>query len=193
LVFPFENDAARGDRLGYGRWEANYLWKLDTVIAAKYQPAGDLPAGVVEARLVPGGAVSPVPLMRRPGPDPAPWMRDCFGPFKVAGAAWRIAAGGGFWCRPGRRGSVLGLRLTPARMSEIRADHVSVVRRASISIRVQRPGLVEAVVGGRRERRQLVPGATWTVAIPAGYRGPLSVYASRESGAQVDLGGLARD
>jgi hypothetical protein len=190
LVFPFENNAARGDRLGYGRWEANYLWKLDTLIATKYQPATGLPVGVVNARLAPRGAISPAPLVPRPGPDPAPWMRYCFGPFKIAGIEWRIAAGGGFWCRPGGLGSRLELRLTPASISEIRADHVAVRTRAVVPIEVRRPAAVEVQLADRLLRRRLAPRKPWAVVVPAGFRGAVAVRAERDSGAIVDLGHL---
>jgi hypothetical protein len=67
----------------YGKWEENYLWKLDEVITARYAPEPGLPPGV---------------LGRRPGPEQDAWMRDCFGPFLAGGASFRIRHGGGFWC-----------------------------------------------------------------------------------------------
>ncbi len=66
----------------FGKWEENYLWKLNEVIAARYVEAPGLP-GLLE---------------RRPGPEQAPWMRSCFGPFAAGGASFRIGHGGGFWC-----------------------------------------------------------------------------------------------
>jgi hypothetical protein len=66
-----------------GKWEENYMWKLDEVITAGYAPSPGLPEGL---------------LARRSGPDAAAWMRDCFGPFAAGGAKFRIHRGGGFWC-----------------------------------------------------------------------------------------------
>jgi hypothetical protein len=68
---------------GYGKWEENYLWKLNEVTAARYVAEPGLPKGV---------------LGRRPGPEQAAWMRHCFGPFAAGGADFRISHGGGFWC-----------------------------------------------------------------------------------------------
>ncbi|MGA2454450.1 MAG: hypothetical protein ABSG93_13115 [Solirubrobacteraceae bacterium] len=85
-----------------GKWEQNYLWKLNEVIAARYEPEPGLPEGL---------------LGRRPGPEQASWMRDCFGPFTAGGASFRIHLGGGFWCSfsPNR----LQLVRTPAPFSEV--------------------------------------------------------------------------
>jgi hypothetical protein len=86
----------------FGKWEEHYLWKLNAVIAARYVAEPGLPAGV---------------LARRPGPEQAGWMRDCFGPFSTAGASLRIRHGGGFWCSfaPAH----LSLVATPSRLSEV--------------------------------------------------------------------------
>jgi hypothetical protein len=89
---------------GFGRYETNYFWKLNQLISAGYRPAAGLPAGF---------------LARRPGPHPTPWMRSCFGPFRLAGTEFGIRAGGGFWCR--ERAGVLALRRTPAPVSEVHA------------------------------------------------------------------------
>ncbi len=78
--FPLNGNAYTS---AHGKWEENYLWKLDEVIAARYVAQPGLPEGV---------------LGRRPGPEQAPWMRDCFGPFAAGGASFRIRHGGGFWC-----------------------------------------------------------------------------------------------
>ncbi|HLM87006.1 MAG TPA: hypothetical protein VK272_12540 [Solirubrobacteraceae bacterium] len=78
--FSLEGDSYSS---GLGKWEENYLWKLDEVIAARYAPEPGLPQGV---------------LGRRPGPERASWMRNCFGPFAAGGASFRIHRGGGFWC-----------------------------------------------------------------------------------------------
>jgi len=105
---------------GAGRHEERYLWKLNEVIRARYRPDPSLPRVIRQSRLLPNDDYSsPGVLVRRPGPEPATWMRHCFGPFRVGGAVWEIGRGGGFWCaRPG--GTVLRLRDTPAPVSEIR-------------------------------------------------------------------------
>jgi len=108
VTYPFE--AGDNNELftsGAGRWEENYLWKLNEVLRARYRPSGGVPGDLWE---------------RRPGPEAAPWMRDCFGPFEIAGAAFRINRGGGFWCRPGGSGTVLTLRGTPAPYSDVRSE-----------------------------------------------------------------------
>jgi hypothetical protein len=100
-VEPFElsNDPYTS---GYGKWEENYLWKLNEVIAARYIAEPGLPRGV---------------LGRRPGPEQAAWMRRCFGPFAAGGASFRIFRGGGFWCsfEPGS----LRLVRAPTPLSEV--------------------------------------------------------------------------
>jgi hypothetical protein len=78
--FPLDGN---GYTSASGKWEEGYLWKLDEVIAARYAPEPGAPEGL---------------LGRRPGPETAAWMRDCFGPFAAAGAKFRIHHGGGFWC-----------------------------------------------------------------------------------------------
>jgi len=91
---------------GVGESEENYIWKLNQVIRSGYEPSPGVPEGF---------------LARRPGPPRDPWIGDCFGPFDLAGAELRIRRGGGLWCREG--GDVLALRRTPARTSELVADH----------------------------------------------------------------------
>lgn len=91
-----------------GLLEENYFWKLDQVVRTHYEASSPPP--------VPGF------LARRPGPDPAPWMRDCFGPFRVAGRSFRIDRGGGFWCQPSTEPGVLTLRDTPAPFSDVRTE-----------------------------------------------------------------------
>jgi len=86
----------------YGKWEENYLWKLDEVIAERYVAEPGLPHGV---------------LGRRPGPERAAWMRDCFGPFTAGGVSFRIRRGGGFWCSFAR--DSLQLVEAPTPLSEV--------------------------------------------------------------------------
>jgi hypothetical protein len=98
-LFPEEgNEGASAS----GKWEENYLWKLNEVINARY----------VEDPRLPGEL-----LARRPGPERAGWMRSCFGPFAAPGASFRIRRGGGFWCSFAP--DELKLVRTPAPLSEV--------------------------------------------------------------------------
>jgi len=104
---PFNTDERKEQFVsGSGRWEENYLWKLNRVIRAGYQDSPTLPDELYE---------------RRPGPHAAPWMRTCFGPFAAAGTTWRINRGGGFWCRPPGTDR-LELRDTPAPYTDVRTS-----------------------------------------------------------------------
>jgi len=107
---------------GRGRFEANFVQKLNRVIEAKYARSGAVPEGF---------------LARRPGPDPAPWMAGCFGPFDLAGSSWRINRGGGFWCREGQS---LTLRETGAAFSDVRTTGAARVARGRLSVALPRPG-----------------------------------------------------
>jgi hypothetical protein len=191
LVYLFENDGFRGDVDGYGQWEENYFWKLNEVIKAKYRPATGPRralkwAGLVYVPVAP--FYSPYVFERRPGPDPAPWMDRCFGPFDVGGATFRIAAGGGFWCRTRPGGSTLRLVATRAARSEIRDDGFRAARGSAVAVRLARPGRVRVSLGSWRvERARPVARATILVRLPAGAEGPLSIVASRGSGAEVAL------
>jgi hypothetical protein len=89
----------------FGKWEENYTWKLNQVIAARYAVAPGLPAEV---------------LARRPGPEQDAWMRTCFAPFRAGGAEWRIWHGGGFWCQSAANGPI-AMRGTPAPETELKA------------------------------------------------------------------------
>jgi hypothetical protein len=190
VVFPFENDGFRGDSDGYGRWEENYLWKLNRMINTKYRPArGPLRrlkwAGLVFVPLAP--FYSPFVLVRRPGPDPAPWMSRCFGPFRVPGASWRIARGGGFWCRTQPGSSTLRLVATPGVLSEIRVDGFRARPGAALELKLTRPGKVRVSLGPWHVlRRWAAPGRA-TIALPKDASGDLSVLATRGSGAEVRL------
>jgi hypothetical protein len=112
---------------GYGKWEENYLWKLDEVIAARYTVEPGLPQGL---------------LGRRPGPERAAWMRYCFGPFAAGGVSFRIHHGGGFWCSfaPGR----LQLVEAPTPLSEVvTTQPVRVAGTIAVSVEGQAPAHVE--------------------------------------------------
>lgn len=187
LVYPFSGE---GDA---GPWEANYFWKLNQVIAAKYEPSAALPEGLSAARAVPypfESFVTGPPMVRRPGPDPAPWMDHCFAPFDIDGVSWRIGAGGGFWCRPGGRGSVLQLVGTPAPVSEIRADGYRAPSDGEIHVTAPVAGTVAAEIGDRALSVQVGPAKPLTIAVPAGAHG-LRIRAGAASHARIDLGGLA--
>jgi hypothetical protein len=189
LVYLFENDSNRGDNDGYGRWEENYFWKLNQVVLAKYRPATGSLRRLEEAGLVylpVAGFFDPFPFERRPGPDPAPWMSRCFGPFKVPGAKWRIAHGGGFWCRTRPGSSTMRLVDTPAGMSEIRDDHFT-ARGPALAIRATYGGYVRVKLGSWKVQRYLFPRERIVVALPRGRSGALSILASRGSGAEVRL------
>lgn len=187
LIYPFSGN---GDP---GPWEANYFWKLNQVIDAKYESSSTLPAGLEQARAVPypfHPFVAGSPLVRRPGPDPAPWMAHCFAPFEIDGTSWRIGAGGGFWCRPGGRGSVLQLIATPAPASEIRADDYEASAAGSILITAPRAGTVALQLGDRTVRAAVGPRTPLDIPVPAGTHG-IRILASAASRARVELGGLS--
>ncbi|TMM09086.1 MAG: hypothetical protein E6G00_11210 [Actinobacteria bacterium] len=186
LVYLFENDTIRGDRDGYGRWEANYLWKLNEVIKAKYRPVTGPRRALIRARIVfvpLAPFYSPGPYERRPGADPAPWMSRCFGPFRVGGGDFRIAAGGGFWCHTG---GALRLVATPARLSEIRDDDFRASGREAVAVRFARPGLVRVSLGSWHVTRS-GRGGRVVIPLPAGRKGALSIVASQGSRAEVRL------
>ena len=107
---------------GFGKYEENYMWKLNEVIAAGYveEPGLPLPPADFPSPPYAYGAGEPEKaalLGRRPGPDRAAWMSHCFGPFAAGGASFRIHRGGGFWCsfQPGR----LQLVRAPTPLSEV--------------------------------------------------------------------------
>lgn len=102
-----------------GLFEESYGWKLNRVMRAKYRP-GPGPDGV---------------RYRVPGKDPAPWMNRCFGPFRLAGVAWRINRGGGFWCRYGQE---LHLGPIPGQFSDLRTDGRVAGIEGSLAIRIRR-------------------------------------------------------
>lgn len=125
-----------------GKWEENYLWKLDEVIAARYAPEPGLPQGV---------------LGRRPGPEKEAWMRHCFGPFAAGGSHFRIHRGGGFWCSfsPDR----LQLVRTPAPLSEVvTTQSVRLTGTIAASLSEQAGNQVNLVVEGG-------PGAEWVARV----------------------------
>jgi hypothetical protein len=162
VVYLLPQDRRNERDAGTGKWEDNYLWKLNQVMRAKYRPLRPVPRELRAARAVPAGVVaitSPGILERRPGPDPAPWMRLCFGPFRIDGLSWRIARGGGFWCRAEIGSDTMRLVRTRAAVSELRTDGpVSVAGR---SVRLALPGTGSvALAGGRGDERWAIRGRT---------------------------------
>jgi len=166
-VVPFPaDDVDYSLQFNEGRGEEGYLWKLNEVIEAKYAARPGTPPGL---------------LARRPGADPAPWMNDCFGPYRLGGSALRAYRGGGFWCRDGK---ALELRRALRRHSDFitqdRVNEVSGVVGASLGARgeffdlrlVPRGGKafrlrgertargikLRTSVDGETEQRELVPG-----------------------------------
>jgi hypothetical protein len=126
-----------------GRWEQNWFWKLDQVIALKYARAAGTP-------LLIGASGAPEHAwQRRPGPDPAPWIDRCFGPYVLAGRSFRIAQGGGLWCLPRRGGQTISMRGTPAATTELRTVKPVAGMRGELDVALpQRSGAWRIVHGG---------------------------------------------
>jgi len=151
-----------------GKWEENYLWKLDEVIAARYMESPLLPQGL---------------LVRRPGPERAAWMRDCFGPFAASGASFRIHRGGGFWCS--FAADELQLVRTPAPLSEVVTTRAVRPRGAiEVSLEHAHPGRVELELDGGG-------GARWAVQVtPAPGRPDALTVATYERGTMLGRASL---
>jgi hypothetical protein len=189
LVYPFSGN---GDA---GPYEANYFWKLNRVIAAKYQVSDALPSELSAARVVPypfAPFVAGPPMVRRPGPDPAPWMARCFAPFDIRGVTWTIGAGGGFWCRPSESANVLELRESPADRSEIRADDYRAPDAGAILISARASGTVDAEVGNTKVEGVVGPGRDLRVIVPRGAHG-IRILVDTATHARVDLSGMVAD
>jgi hypothetical protein len=88
----------------YGKWEENWMWKVDQMIDARYE----------------ANAATPGLLKRRSGPEREVWQRQCFGSFDLAGTSWRIGRGGGLWCNPAP--GQMTQRGTPAVATELRTE-----------------------------------------------------------------------
>lgn len=188
IVFALEDEGPRKRDWGGAHYEDDYIWKLDQAIRAKYAPASRSLA-VDSALVVPADIRlyrSPGAFVRRPGPDPAPWIDRCFAPFHIAGATWRIRSGGGFWCLTRPRGSTLRLVRTRAARSEVVSD-VRTGPGARIGASVRRRGVVVVRLGAWRRRLLLAAGGRRTVALPSGRDGMLSITATRASVADLDL------
>lgn len=121
------------DSGGAGRYEEGYFWKLDQIILAKYVEDPATP-------ILPGEGNMVRAWRRRPGPDPAPWLRRCFGPFDLGGVRWAIRLGGGLWCTSPAPDSIT-LRGAPETWSELRTQ-------ASVEVLGGSLGVAHPKVGG---------------------------------------------
>jgi hypothetical protein len=196
---------------GFGKWEANYFWKIDTLIAAGYQSNPRRYAADV--------------LERRPGAAPVAALRKlarCFAPYRLGGVLFRIGFGGGFWCQSTPTDPRLTLGDVPASPSVVLTD--GTVTSATGSIVITLPpgsgtaavvvargpgefgtvGKLDSAAGG--ERRAVVTfgarrGAAADAAVrdgireqsvdPAKFNGHrLAVLATANSGAQFDFSGM---
>ena len=97
---------------GFGKWEENYFWKLNVLIAAGYEtpPSVSVPVSFVVKRT----GTQPIAATRR--------LLHCFAPFRLAGVLFRIGHGGGFWCQRTRSTPRIALDVIPTQTSEIRTD-----------------------------------------------------------------------
>jgi hypothetical protein len=154
----------------YGKWEENYLWKLNQVIAARYEARPGTPAGL---------------LVRKRGPEADPWMRTCFGPFEAGGVPWRIGLGGGFWCQA-EAGGPLQMRGTPSSATQVRTQ--APLRRASgqAVLTVPAPGFAVLKLA-KITQEQPAPAAKWTVALAHPKKGSRLVEATVNGGAPLRL------
>jgi len=84
-------------------------------------------------------------LVRRPGPNRAARLSRCFGPFRLAGMAFRIHKGGGLWCTTAS--SPAGLRLvgTPAPVSEVLTEQPLRSARGTLTVDLRGPGATAEV------------------------------------------------
>jgi hypothetical protein len=161
--FPLDEEANLYTS-SHGRWEENYMWKLNEVIAARYVARPGLPRFPSS----PLGQPEYV-LARRSGPEQAAWMRHCFGPFAAGGASFRIRRGGGFWCSfsPGR----LRLVRTPAALSEVLTTQpVRAAGTLTVSLGERPPAHIDLLLGNEgaanwTARIASVPGSPRTLAI----------------------------
>ncbi len=155
---------------GYGKWEENYLWKLNQVITARYEARPGTPAGL---------------LVRKPGPEADPWMRTCFGPFEAGGVPWRIGLGGGFWCQA-RAGGTLQMRGTPGSATQLRTQ--APLHRASGQAVLTVPTLGFAVLKlAKITQEQPAPPTKWIVTLDHLKKGSRLLQATVNGGAPLRL------
>jgi hypothetical protein len=195
---------------GFGKWEANYFWKLNTLIDAGYRSnPSRYPAEVLERR--PGAA--PLAAIRK--------LERCFAPYRLGGVLFRITVGGGFWCQSSPTDPRLTLGDIPDSASAVLTDGVVTSATGSIVITLP-PGAGTAAVAmdqgqkleavgkldsaEERERRAVVTfgalrGAAARAAVrdgiaeqsvdPAKFNGKrLAILATANSGAQFDFSGM---
>jgi hypothetical protein len=190
-VYLFEDNRLREIGAGTGKWEDNYIWKLNQVIGAGYRPAVGAPAAARKARTIHSffSYNSVGPLERRPGPDPASWMRYCFGPFRIGAVSWQIRRGGGFWCRPGGRGATMTLVRTRAVDSELRSEQRAAWLEGSVTVTIPHDGGRFAIrlADWRVEGERVGPSVRLVDASPIGRYGDLVVAGAR---VRLALGGV---
>jgi hypothetical protein len=152
--------------------EDAYFWKLNRVIEAGYVKSSLPPAEPAGFEF--GNGARPVPAMvPRRGPGPAPWIRWCFSPFRVAGSDFEIGNGGGLWCsRPGS--DVLRMRGTP-----LPVTHAESVRD------------VHTVRGKLRVGVAARPGERWSVQLAGDWRVDGTVRSDLE-GVELELSARGR-
>ena len=197
VTYPFRRDKA-SFASGGELVEDDFLWKLDEVVRAKYRPATGIPAGL---------------YARRPGPDPAPWMRFCFGPFEVAGQSFRINEGGGFWCSPPGQEGRLALVKTRASYSALRTAEPVRALSGSLTARLPAgegrfrvvvepadgpPWMLEGTPSETRRRTIAVSvaqagTASTQLEVPAGRGGSVRLVLARPSGAGPPLAAAAAE
>ncbi len=110
MLAPFATQPACS---GFGKWEANYFWKLNALISAGYRSnPSRYPALILERR--PGAA--PIAAIRK--------LETCFAPYRLGGVLFRIGAGGGFWCQSTPSDPRLTLGTIPTAFSKVLSDGV---------------------------------------------------------------------
>ena len=154
---------------GFGKWEENYLWKLNQVIAARYEAKPGTPAGL---------------LVRKPGPEADTWMRTCFGPFEAGGVPWRIGLGGGFWCQA-TKGGPLRMRGTPAPATQVRTQAPLHSAAGQLVVQLSTPGVSTFKLADVTQK-QPAPAPKWIVAL-AHANGQKSVFATVNGGTPIRL------
>jgi hypothetical protein len=110
-VLPFDTLASK-DCSAFGKWEENYFWKLQRLVAAGYRHEPRRSAQLLFRRPEDGAAA------RR--------LLGCFAPYRLGGVLFRIGHGGGFWCQaaPSSPRLVLGDVPPNVRLSEVLTDGV---------------------------------------------------------------------
>jgi hypothetical protein len=196
---------------GFGKWEENYFWKINAVIAVGYRPNPS--------------RYAPDVLERRPGAAPVAALRElarCFAPYRLGGVLFRIGMGGGFWCQSTPTDQRLTLSYLPVSPSVVLTD--GTVTSATGSIVITLPpgsgtaavavargpsdfdvvGTLESAAGSKRRvvvtlgaRRGAAANAAVRDGIrelvvdPAAFKGHrLAVTATANSHAQFDFSGM---